>query len=153
MFDQVFDDFEVSVEASCSQGGRVCLCGWVDICPALNQQSDNFQVTCCSNCIRQAIWQCSRSPVSPSPGSTPPSPSPGGLTCSSSTPEWWCSLNGFPVKGNTARLLHRYLCSRPDQKKIKNQKPAPLRRNTCPPGTPPPRGDHSCRRRQVRLMF
>ena len=63
MFDQVFDDFEVSVEASCSQGGRVCLCGWVDICPALHQQSDNFQVTCCSNCIRQAIWQCSRSPV------------------------------------------------------------------------------------------
>ena len=37
VFDQVFDDFEVSIEASCSQGGRVGLGRRVHVGPTLHQ--------------------------------------------------------------------------------------------------------------------
>ena len=46
VFDQVFDDFEVSVKAGGSQGGRVGLGRRVDVRPALHQQPDYFQVAC-----------------------------------------------------------------------------------------------------------
>ena len=46
VFDQVFDDFEVSVKAGGSQGSWVCLCRWVNVRPALHQQPDYFQVAC-----------------------------------------------------------------------------------------------------------
>ena len=69
VFDQVFDDFEVSVKAGCSQGGWVCLCGWVDVCPTLHQQAHYFQVAWGN------VVKCS------------PSPSKGlGPTCCSSAP-------------------------------------------------------------------
>ena len=46
VFHQVFHDLEVSVEASCSQRGRVGLRRRVYVRSTLHQQADNLQVTC-----------------------------------------------------------------------------------------------------------
>ena len=110
VFDQVFDDFEVSVKAGGSQGSWVCLCRWVNVRPTLHQQADYFQVAC-RNMVRLTTsssinirrnMEMITSSIDKSPKWLPSAP-----TCRSSTPEWGSSLYRFPVKGDTASLLRR----------------------------------------------